>query len=261
MTAVASLDQSPVSAPVPQPNEDDLLDVLYEVLAQGVPPRSSLTREEVERFLHEHARERKPVQEMMRFFERHSLPTQASLYGADHALGELASGLQKERGSIAPGLLAAEPPPPPVPSATETGAVRALAAVPDEVTGRHKQLARQRNVLGMALTVVVALVLLAGFIFSYERSSQLEQRLEQARMQQRSTDVALTKLEQRAEGLQGALQNSEADRRATAAKLEAILAEEKSKRASEEAALERVLGPRYRTLREKLTNEAATASP
>jgi hypothetical protein len=264
MTAVASLDRNPDLAPTAMPSEDDLLDVLYEVLAQGIPPRSSLQREEVERFLHEHARERKPVAEMMRFFERHSLPTHASLYGADHALGELASGLQKERGSVAPGFLPANPElaPPPVASPTDTGAMRALAHVPDEATGRHAAIAARRNgMVAMALTVAVALVLLGGFIFSYERSSTLEQRLEHARMQQRSTDAALTKLEQRAEGLQGALRRSEEDRRAITTRFDAILTEERAKRATEGMALEKLLGPRYRSLREKLTSEAVSASP
>jgi hypothetical protein len=269
MSAVAPLDRAePISGPaVTQagaqsvtPSEDDLLDVLYEVLAQGVPPRSSLSREEVERFLHEHARERKSLAEMIRFFERHGLPTHASLYGADHALRELASGLQKEHGSLAPGFLAAEQAPPPVASATDTGAVAALV-VPSENTGRHARRPSSTNVYLMGLTLLVAGVLLSGFIFSFERSSSLEQRLEHARMQQRSTDAALTKLEQRSEGLKEALLASEQERRAITAKFEAILAEERTKRASEEQALEKVLGARYRTLREKLTSEAIVSRP
>lgn len=266
MTAAAPLDRDSDATPLPAASEEELLDVLYEVLAQGVPPRSSLTREEVERFLHEHARERKPLAEMVRFFERHSLPTHASLYGADHALGELASGLQRERGSIAPGLLAAEPAPPPVPSATDTGAVRALTHGAEELTGRHaaskaRPASSSGPLLGIALTVVVALVLLGGFVFSYERATGLEQRLEQARMQQRSTDAALTKLEQQAESLKRALAQSESERRFVTTRFEAMMAEEKQKRATEEAALERVLGPRYRTQRDKLTRDAVTARP
>jgi len=263
MTAVASLDRNADAASPPVPNEEELLDVLYEVLAQGVPPRSSLTREEVERFLHEHARESKPVSEMVRFFERHSLPTHPSLYGADHALGELASGLQKEHSSIMPGMMAApELAPPPVQSATETGAARALGNLAADRTGKHAASSARRNAwesawAAMTLTVAVALVLLGGFVFSYERSSSLELRLEQARMQQRSTDGALTKLEQQTESLRTALQQSEQERRATTARLEGLLAEQKQRQTLEALTLERILGQRYRNGRDKLASELA----
>ena len=53
------------------PSESQLLDVLYEVLAQGVPPKSRLSVAEVERFLHEHARSRKSEAEMLEFFRKH----------------------------------------------------------------------------------------------------------------------------------------------------------------------------------------------
>ncbi|MDB4986488.1 MAG: hypothetical protein JWN04_1666, partial [Myxococcaceae bacterium] len=86
------------------PTEEQLLDVLYEVLVQGVPPRSTLTREQVEQFLHQHARQTKPLGEMLAFFEQHGLPTDPGAYGADRELGELASGLQKERNSLLPGF-------------------------------------------------------------------------------------------------------------------------------------------------------------
>lgn len=274
MTALASRDGNVGSSErslgaadvlAPTASEEELLDVLYEVLAQGVPPRSSLTREEVERFLHEHAREPKPLGEMVRFFERHALPTQASAYGADQALGELADGLQKERASFAPGFLPAVEvaPPPAVPSATETGALRALAPAPEERTGKHaaQRVDRRGQWLGYGMSVLVGLVLLAGFVFSYERSSSLEQRLEHARMQQRSTDAALTKLEQRAASLSGALARSEAERTAVQARLEATLSEQAKKRAAEEQTLERLFGPRYRSVREKVAREVASTTP
>jgi hypothetical protein len=171
-----------------------------------------------------------------------------------------------------PGMLAAhEPAPPPVQSATETGAARALSAVNalnqggDILTGRHAAISAKRgpwdNVwIAMSLTVVVGLVLLGGFVFSYERSSSLELRLEQARMQQRSTDTALTKLEQQAQSLQGALQQSEQERRAVTGRLESMLADEKQKRATEQLTLEKILGQRYRSVRDKFATEVAATS-
>jgi hypothetical protein len=78
-------------------SEAELLDVLYEVLAQGVPAGSKITSADVERFLHEHARSRKSTAEMLAFFEQHGLPTSAGEYGANPELAQLASGLHRER--------------------------------------------------------------------------------------------------------------------------------------------------------------------
>jgi hypothetical protein len=283
-----------------------LLDVLYEVLAQGVPPRSSLSREEVERFLHQHARERKPIGEMLAFFERHGLPVDAGEYGADRELRALASGLQKERGSLIAGFgpshelvqptaPTTEPPPAPVTSAVvvpagDTGsfsalsvgagthdtqasatvAIASVAPVEDESTGRrphlHATAARptpSSKLRWLALVAAVLALALLGsvFVVNQQRASELEQRLDQARMQQRSTDDALTKLEQRAETLQGALEQSEQEHRQEATRLQTNLEAEKQQRATEEMAVERMLGPRYLKLREKLSTEAAQTVP
>jgi hypothetical protein len=108
---------------------------------------------------------------------------------------------------------------------------------------------------------VLSLALGAGFALSYLRAGQLEQRLDQAHMQQRSTDVALTKLEQRAEALKGELKQSDQDRRAQQERFEAELAERAKVRAAEEQAVEKVLGVRYTKLRTKLTNEANGVTP
>jgi len=289
------------------PSEDQLLDVLYEVLAQGVPPRSKLTREEVERFLHQHARDRKPVSDFVAFFERYGLPIDALEYGADRELRELASGLQKERSSLIPGFgPSAEVPQPVAPlSASDFGvpgdpratltapafAVPPLVAAPlpltapsaatdvtqveGEATGKRTFPSAPATEVApaaaaskgtrwylIAAAVLLALGLIAAaFAINEQRAKELEQRLDQARMQQRSTDEALTKLEQRAQSLQGDLSKNEADRRVEAALLESKLAAEKQQRASEEQAVERVLGPRYVKVRQKLVNEAAQNTP
>jgi hypothetical protein len=285
MTAVAELDRddepsrSPSSPPTP--SEEQLLDVLYEVLAQGVPPRSSLTREELERFLHEHAREAKPISEMLQFFELHSLPVDANEYGADRELGELASGLQKERSSLVPNYLGAELPqmavPLPAVSATITAGhprvessstLLSAASIPSEAsrTGRRPAIVLapppSHRVRWLAAAVLVAgLGLTAALVVSHERASQLETRLEQARAEQRGTDEALKKIEERAASLQGALKQSEEERRAAASRLETELAEEAKKRETEQLTLERLLGPRYKNVRQKLATEAVTAAP
>jgi hypothetical protein len=292
MSAVAELDRQPSPAsdgPAPAgteaspsdtapfvnanykalPSEAQLLDVLYEVLAQGPAPRSTLTRELVERFLHEHARAKKPVAEMVSFFEKHGLPVSPDEYGSDRELLELASGLQRERSSLVPGFGLAEPEEPAtLPPATVEAIRREAAPVEDAIsTGKHAAVlvaAPARRGVHWSVYAVACLVLLAlgaGFALSYQRAGLLEQRLDQAHMQQRSTDVALTKLEERAEALKGELKQSDQDRRAQQERFEAELAERAKVRAAEEQAVEKVLGVRYTKLRTKLTNEANGVTP
>jgi len=51
-----------------------LQDILYDMLASGMDAeQTGVTTEEVERFLHEHAREAKTLSEFQAFFERHGL--------------------------------------------------------------------------------------------------------------------------------------------------------------------------------------------
>ncbi|MDB4977347.1 MAG: hypothetical protein JWN48_5688 [Myxococcaceae bacterium] len=256
------------------PTEEQLLDVLYEVLVQGVPPRSTLTREEVEQFLHQHARQTKPLEEMLAFFEQHSLPTDSTLYGADRELGELASGLQKERSSLLPGFGPAEvleperisqpvvqptTPVPPLAPLRQPSAATA-AAIENEKTGRRPQPVppSSRGLRWIvALAAVLAVAAVAAFALDYQRTKLLELRLDQARMQQHSTDRALSKLEQRAESLQGALKQSESERVQQTTQLQTTLEEQERRRATEEQAIERVLGPRYLKLRQKYSDQAA----
>lgn len=271
MSAVAELDHqtddTPILATPPEalPSEEQLLDVLYEVLATGPVPKSKLTREQVERFLHEHARKAKPISEIVSFFKEHDLPlVKPDEYGSDAELRELASGLQRDRSSLVPGLLLAEPEEPTtLPPATVEAIRRETQPPVDDAvsTGKHAAVVVATPVKkhwGVWAAAAAALLALAGGLaFSYLRSAQLEGRLEQARMQQKSTDVALTKLEQRAETLQGELKQTESERRAQQARFEEELAAQAKKRATEELAVEKMLGVRYTKLRTKLANEAA----
>jgi hypothetical protein len=272
MSAVAELDHQTndtLNLATPSealPSEEQLLDVLYEVLATGPAPKSKLTREQVERFLHEHARKAKPISEMVEFFKEHDLPlVKPDEYGSDAELRELASGLQRERSSLVPGLLLAEPEEPStLPPATVEAIRRETQPAPDDAvaTGKHAAVVVETPVKkpswGLWAAAAAALLALAGGLaYSYLRSAQLEGRLEQARMQQKSTDVALTKLEQRAETLQGELKQTESEQRAQQARFEEELAAQAKKRATEELAVEKMLGIRYTKLRTKLANEAA----
>ncbi|HEY6877114.1 MAG TPA: hypothetical protein VI299_03805, partial [Polyangiales bacterium] len=241
MSAVAELDrqaspasdiQSKVSSestPIggdPVPSEAQLLDVLYEILAQGPAPKSKLTREQVERFLHEHARKTKPVSELVQFFREHDLPLmQPEEYGSDRELLELASGLQRERTSLIPGFGGTEPEEPAtLPPATLEAIRREAQPAVDEAvsTGKHAAVsvpvpaAALPKRVHWAVWAAAALLLLAlgaGLTVSHMRATALESKLDQARIQQKSTDFALTKLEQRAETLQGELKQSDLDRR------------------------------------------------
>ena len=237
-------------------SESQLLDVLYEILAQGGDAQGELTAGDIEAFLHEHARAPKSTAEMLAFFERFELSTDPQMYGADPELGEMASGLHRERG----------------PSSSVFSLDDAMAdvgATEEPITGSHAiaRSATKPEPSFAPMTVmtlppspataplwlrasvgVLAMCLVGAAAFSYTRAQDLEERLGQARLQQRSTDAALTALEQRAAQLQGALRESESGRRSLDFTLQAYIAEQATQRNAEQAALQKLLGPRYQTL-------------
>jgi hypothetical protein len=249
----------------PAPTEIQLLDVLYEVLAQGVPAKGSLRTEDVERFLHEHARNKKSVSEILQFFAQHNLPSNASLYGADPELGELASGLHRDRGPLPPytpdeavGELR---------GASESGPVLKIAQVEVEDTAPRARLVEvvreQPARLSRGWLAFGALFVLmgGGLLASLHYAQGLQLELSQARLQQRSTDSALSALEQRSEGLRESLARSESDRQTLSERFDAFVVGEAQKRNAEEVALERILGKRFETLRDKALQEAFLSVP
>jgi len=252
------------------PTESQLLDVLYEVLAQGVPPKGNLTTEDVERFLHEHARNKKSSLEMLEFFRKYGLPTDAGDYGADPALGELASGLHKERGPISASFNLDETSDAHLRAASDSGPVRKLAPMPEVDTAPRVRIVerapqQKRGSWTMAVISLASVLVLGGALFAtYRHAQDLSAQLVQARMQQRTTDAALTTLEQRAEALKGNLDRSETDRQSLATRFDDFIVGEAQKRSAEETALERLLGKRFETLRDRALQEAmlqASAQP
>jgi hypothetical protein len=248
----------------PAPTEVQLLDVLYEVLAQGVPPKGTLRVEDVERFLHEHARSKKSVGEILQFFAQHNLPSHASQYGADPELGELASGLHSGRPPLSP--FTPEEAVQELRSASESGPVLKIAQVEIEDTSPRavvvEALPPKPRLSGAWLACAGLLVVLGGGLlgsFHYAQSLRLE--LSQARLQQRTTDAALTTLEQRAEGLREALDQSEWDRKNLSERFDTFIVGETQRRNAEAVALERLLGPRFESLREKALHDAYLSSP
>ncbi len=276
MMARAEAEQ--LGAGEPNKTEAELLDVLYEVLAQGVPAGSRLTTAEVERFLHEHARSPKSVEQMLAFFAEHSLPTNPSDYGADPELRELANGLHRERSTRSVMPLLAEPEPvaaSPIGAPDESGPVRKAlpattpldATLEDSDTVRAKLAqaaaaaavpakAPQRGLL-FAAAAAVLLLIVGGLVLSFQRNATLAEELDRTRLQQRATHFALTELEKRAEGLRGALATSEAERSSLAGRFETFASETQQARAAEDEALKRMLGKRYEVVREQAQREAA----
>jgi hypothetical protein len=244
-------------------SEEQLLDVLYEVLAHGTDPTKTLSRAEVERFLHAHARNRKPVAEILAFFSEHGLPLDAEADAADPELGELASGIHRERGPQG-ALFALQAQDEPEPPEQVSGDRELLADTP---TSRNKlaQTSLVAETSGMKPRAVepswadaravryaaagLCFLLVAGLAFSMRRSAALESELEAARMQQRSTDMALTTLEQRAEGLRAEVRRREQEQDALAQRFHAFVADQAKEQAAAESALKRLLGGRYDTLR------------
>lgn len=243
-------------------SESQLLDVLYEILAQGRDPHGELTSEQIEAFLHEHARAPKSQAEMLAFFERFGLSTDPEAYGADPELGEIASGLHRERGPNS-SIFALDEAPAAEEPVTGSHAVakfvapeQLAAVVPAPVT----QVVVSKSAAPMwlrASVAALALCLVGAATLSYTHAKDLEDKLAQARLQQRSTDAALTALEQRALQLQGALGQSESGRRELDQSLRSYMAEQATQRAAEQVALQKLLGPRYQTL----TAQALSATP
>jgi hypothetical protein len=248
----------------PAPTEVQLLDVLYEVLAQGVPPKGSLRTEDVERFLHEHARNKKSVSEILQFFGQHDLPIHASLYGADPELRELASGLHRERAPLTaftPDEGVSE-----LRSASESGPVLKIAQVETEDTAPRAQLiqlAPPRPRLANAWLAFGGLFVVMGgaLLASVQYAQSLRLELNQAHLQQRTTDTALTALEQRAEGLRESLDQSEWDRKNLSERFDSFIVGETQRQNAEAVALERILGKRFESMREKALQEAYLTSP
>jgi hypothetical protein len=244
-------------------SEEQLLDVLYEVLAQGTDPGEKLTRGEVESFLHAHARSKKPVSEILAFFAQHRLPLDAEAYAADPALGQLASGIHRERGPSS-SLFAIEQVEPP----DDAGEARETLA--DTPTNRNKlpvvpmaaPMAAETSGLKARATPPWAdaralryaalgfgFVLVAGLALSMRHSAALESELQAARLQQRTTDSALTALEQRAEGLRAEVARREQEQQQLSQRFHEFVADQAKEQAAAESALKSLLGARYDTLR------------
>jgi hypothetical protein len=238
--------------------EEQLLDVLYEIMAQGVDPTARLSIEEVERFLHEHARQKKPLAELMAFFARHGLSRDPADYAADPDLDELAGGLQRARGPSSTMILLEDPPDAEPPEA-QTGPI--ARPVVHETSGL-KPVARPAApaVRWQPIALAVAALVVLGLLgVSVVRSRELSQDLASARLQQKTTDLALSALERRAEELSSALGQSEAARRELTQRVETFMDEGARQHAAESQALTRLLGPKYDALRSR-NLEAASES-
>lgn len=264
---------TPNEGPSEVPSEAQLLDVLYELLAQGINPRTSPSRAEVEQFLHEHARERKSEEEMLCFFTLHGLPTDASAIGADVRVSELAAGLQRERGSVPPrGEPASERDSHPsltrprVPREAdddvgddEITAQRTMPRPPASAAASVSVSAmRGQLVMPLAMMAVAAtLGLSAAFYLTHQRASALELELSAARDAERAAAGVRGQLEQTAERLQRALDESERALRAEASRAERAHAEQEKRRRLENLALQRVLGPHYNVVKRRLDEALA----
>jgi hypothetical protein len=249
-------------------SEGQLLDVLYEILAQGGEGHGSASTEDVERFLHEHARAPKSLDQMRAFFQQHGLSTDPASYTSDPELAEVASGLHRERSpaSVIMPLDADDDEPEPVtepgrrvaqqmtttasPSADASPFGDFSGIMPSAARPKQKSPPRRRAALvGIALVAI-------GLLGVYVRAEHLEDELTRARLRQQTTDAALSQLEKRAGSLSESLSSSEAQRTQLNQQFDAYVAAQNEERAREQLVLERLLGTRYRKL-----SEQAKATP
>lgn len=157
-----------------------LQDILYDIVATGgADAVVDVPVDEVERFLHEHARDTKSEADFVAFFAQHGLPTHVTptVVGlnapAPLPASQAPAAAPRPPAPIttAPGSVAmATPPPPPPPIAHQRAAARQSGAFRVEGT-------RSRGVL-WALLVVIAVLLggLLGLGFELYQSMRAELR-------------------------------------------------------------------------------------
>lgn len=210
-----------------------VLDVLYEVLAEGTEPGADLTVEEVEAFLHSHAREPKSQQQLVAFALEHDLPLEAGRYGTDAALADLASGLHEahQTGAAPVMLQAADNHTAPEASRDPRPAVEPPAA-PAATLEQPAKVATSWLWLALAGTVV----LVAGLSFmSFQHNRVLDGELSTLRLQRQTTDLGVTAVERRAERLEAQLGASQAMVQKLTAQVQELQAAEELRRAVEQA--------------------------
>ncbi len=92
----------PASGASKQPvSIETLEDILYEIIATGLEPsEADLTTQEIEKFLHEHARSAKSREAFIRFFKAHKLSTDPSVHLKPSGLGRLPSKIAMPKNTI-----------------------------------------------------------------------------------------------------------------------------------------------------------------
>ena len=256
----------------PYPSEAQLLDVLYEVLAQGLPAPAdvqdgALSRADVERFLHEHARTPKPREELLRFLSVHGLPVEPSEVSADHELALLARGLQRAQRSAslpAPTLPGTPSPDDVTPLSEEARA--AFEEVEDETTSPRivvprpsgqpmAPAARPASPRTMIALALAAVALAVALLLSQARTTGLREQLALARTARAMVEQREASLRTEVQRLRTELETRRQERARTEAERVArdeAQAAAAQRYAAETGALERALGPRYRVARQQL---------
>jgi hypothetical protein len=250
-------------------SEGQLLDVLYEILAQGGDGHGKASVEDVERFLHEHARSRKSLEQMRAFFQQHGLSTDPASYSSDPELSEVASGLHRERSpsSVIMPLDEHEADHDVEPVTGRVAAPAPLSESPfgEEFSGIVKKSRTNKPASAASwprgVTYAGLALVAAGFLAMYLRADHLENELVRARSHQQTTDSTLTKLEKRAGTLSESLSSSEAQRTQLNQQFDAYVTAQQQERAREQAVLERLLGTRYRKQLEQARTAATAATP
>jgi hypothetical protein len=92
MTSAAAATKPVSKVTKQQVSVETFEDILYEIIATGLEPsEAELTTQQIEAFLHEHARKAKPREEFIKFFKEHKLSTDPGVHLRPSGLGRLPS--------------------------------------------------------------------------------------------------------------------------------------------------------------------------
>jgi hypothetical protein len=195
MSGVHMAKSFPPSLGMPARDVQAMQDVLYDILATGLDPeQAQIPLDAIERFLHEHARNAKSIEDFRAFFAQHGLTlTTRAIKPPPVALPPIERPMQDDPPVAKFPVELARPEPLP----QGAGFARQL---PDELELALKPRRAQP-------WVWAALILLAGGVSAaayhgYSVITRLEHRLEQADSASRSDRVALDELKTKTAGLE-----------------------------------------------------------
>lgn len=239
---------SPALPRAEKPSDAELLDILYEILADDTGEDHGVSVATVEAFLHEHARDPKAAGSLAAFFDEHELSTDPSDYGQDPALKAVPSGVHAGFLPM-PGSASQATAQPTVPELVDEptparpAAAQPAVPPPAAIVGRPE---RARWLLPTLVSLALMLgVVGAVSVFAALNERALERELSLSRLQLRTTTEAVDALRAEAQSLHAQLDAQRASEREMSEELASLREAERARQEREAARADR-RGRRFR---------------